>query len=164
MKFFSCSVFAIFLFFVSEVSARELQAKFQDWRVFKTARGDQDVCYVASVPIRRDGNYDRRGEPFFLVTNIQNDADEISVASGFVYSDKSNIEVSFSSKKFYLFPYKAMAWANDKSDDINIIKELQKHDDFVVTGIAYDGKIATDIYSLVGFKLAYEKMKQICKN
>ena len=57
-----------------------------------------------------------------------------------------------------------MAWANDKNDDIDIIKEMQKHEDMVVTGIARDGKIATDTYSLIGFGQAYAKMKQTCKD
>jgi hypothetical protein len=156
--------FTPFLLLICDVRAAELQGKFQDWSIFKTKREDRSICYLASVPIKRDGNYDKRGEPFFLVTNIQNDADEISIASGFIYSDKSNVEISFSSKKFYLFPYKALAWADSRSDDLDIIKELQKHDDFVVTAIARDGKIAADIYSLVGFSKAYEKMKQICKD
>ena len=73
------SFVVLFLFFGIDLQAQELQAKFQDWNVFKTERGDKTVCYVASLPIKRDGNSDKRGEPFFLVTNIENDADEISV-------------------------------------------------------------------------------------
>lgn len=150
-------------FFASTIFAQELQAKFQDWNVFKVERGDKTVCYLASIPIKRDGNYDKRGEPFFLVTNIENDADEISVSSGFIYNQKSNVEVSFGSKKFYLFPYKTLAWANDKIDDIDIIKELQRHEDVNIGGVAYDGKISSDVYSLIGFAQAYNKMKNVCK-
>ena len=73
------SFVVLFLFFGIDLKAQELQAKFQDWNVFKTERGDKTICYVASLPIKRDGNSDKRGEPFFLVTNIENDADEISV-------------------------------------------------------------------------------------
>ncbi len=163
IKYFLITIAATSIF-AGEVLAQELQAKFQDWNVFKNERGDQIVCYTASIPIKREGNYDKRGEPFFLVTNIENHADEISSSSGFNYNKKSDVEISFGSKKFYLFPYKAMAWANDKNDDIDIIKEMQKHEDMVVTGIARDGKIATDTYSLIGFGQAYAKMKQTCKD
>lgn len=159
----SCRFFALFFFCSSDSFAQELQSKFHDWNVFKTERGDRVVCYAASTPIKRDGNYDKRGEPFFLVTNIENDADEISVSSGFIFNKKSDVEASFGSKKFYLFPYKTMAWANDKNDDIDVIKEMQKHEEMVVTGIARDGKIAKDTYSLIGFANAYESMKKICQ-
>lgn len=152
------------LLFPSPIFAQELQAKFQDWNVFKNNRGDITMCYMASIPIKREGNYDKRGEPFFLVTNIENDADEVSSSSGFFYNKKSNVEISFGSKKFYLFPHKTLAWANDKNEDIDIIKEMQKHEDLIISGVANDGKTASDTYSLIGFVQAYAKMKQICKD
>lgn len=154
----------IFALFSADAFAQELQGKFQDWSVFKTQRGDRVVCYAASLPIKREGNYDKRGEPFFLVTDIENDADEISVSSGFLYGKNSDVEVSFGSKKFYLFPYKAMAWANDKNEDIDIIKEMQKRTDIIVTGIETSGRIAVDTYSLLGFAESYEKLKQLCED
>ena len=152
----------LIIMFSAEISAQELQEKFHDWNVFKAKRGDKTICYSASTPIKNNGNYDKRGEPFFLVTDIEDDADEISASSGFFYNKTSNVEISFGSKKFYLFPYKNMAWANDKNDDIDIIKEMQKSSDMIVTGIANDGKIAIDTYSLIGFKESYEKMKKSC--
>jgi hypothetical protein len=157
-------LFLMLCCFSGNVFAQELRAKFQDWNVFKTERGEKVICYVASTPIKHSGSYNKRGEPFFLVTNIENDADEISVSSGFIYDKKSDVEVSFGSKKFYLFPYNSVAWANDKNDDIDVIKEMQKHGDMVVSGVARDGKTASDIYSLIGFAQGYLKMKQICKD
>jgi hypothetical protein len=62
-----------------------------------------------------------------------------------------------------LFPYKAMAWANSKSDDIDIIKEMQKNSDLVMSGAARDGKIAIDSYSLIGFSHAYKEMNRVCE-
>ncbi len=152
----------LLMFLSSPLEAQELKAKFQDWNVFRAERGDQVVCYVASTPIKRDGNYDKRGEPYFLVTNIMNDADEVSASSGFLYKKKSDVEVSFGSKKYYLFPYLSVAWANDKNDDIDIIKEMQRAEEFVVTGVTRDGRRSNDTYSLVGFLQAYAKMKEVC--
>ena len=119
--------FLILIFFISPVFGEEIspplgslgdspwQEKFQDWSLFKTNRGDQIVCYLASTPIKTRGSIRNRGESFFLVTNIKNDADEISTASGFIYKNDSDVELSFGSKKFYLFPYKILAWAHEKS-------------------------------------------------
>lgn len=148
----------------SQAYSQELQARFQDWSVFKTERGDKVVCYIASTPIKSEGNFDKRGEPFFLVTNIDNDADEISTSSGFIYNKTSNVELTFGIKKYYLFPYKTVAWANDKNDDADIIKEMQGNAEMIATGIARDGKIAVDTYSLIGFLHSYKKLKEICQN
>ena len=163
MKFLLILVSLISLAF-SQAYSQELQARFQDWSVFKTERGDKVVCYIASTPIKSEGNFDKRGEPFFLVTNIDNDADEISTSSGFIYNKTSNVELTFGIKKYYLFPYKTVAWANDKNDDADIIKEMQGNAEMIVTGIARDGKIAVDTYSLIGFVHSYKKLKEICQN
>lgn len=156
----------LFTFLASPAFSKEFQKQFQDWNLFKTDRGDQVICYLTSTPIRSNGNFDNphgRGEPFFLVTNIKNDADEISTASGFVYKSNSDVELSFGSKKFYLFPYKVFAWAHEKSADLDIIKEMQKNADMVVTGVSKNGKIIADTYSLIGFSQSYRKLKEICK-
>ena len=131
--------------------------------MFKSNRGDQLVCYLAATPIKSDSSFSNRGEPFFLVTNIENDADEISTTSGFIFKDNTNVELSFGSKKFYLFPYKILAWADDKKSDIQIIKEMQKNADMVVTSIAKNGKMSVDTYSLIGFSQSYKKLKKICR-
>lgn len=156
-------IFLSFIFLCKETLAQEVKLKFQDWRVIKENRGDQELCYMISTAIKSEGNYDSRGEAFFVVTDIINDADEISVSSGFYYNKNSDVEISFGSKKFYLFPYKGLAFANDKSNDIDIIKEMQKHPDMLISGVSNKGKIANDTYSLIGFSQAYKKMKEICK-
>lgn len=144
--------------------AQELQGSFQDWSVFKAKRSDKTICYMTSIPIKRIGDFQNNiGEPFFLVTNIVNNADEISVSFGFYYKEKSNVEISFGSQKFYLFPYKSTAWANDENEDINIIKQMKKNDDLVISAVSDKNKVFKDTYSLIGFSKAYLKMKQSCK-
>jgi hypothetical protein len=98
-----------------------------------------------------------------MVTNLVNDSDEISVSSGFIYKQTADVELSFGSKKFYLFPYESLAWANDNNDDIDIIKEMQRNEEVTITGTMRDNKTASDTYSLIGFAQAYAKLKEICK-
>jgi hypothetical protein len=144
--------------------AGELQAKFQDWSFFKTNRGDKEVCYIASAPIKKNNVFRRRGEPYFIVTNIKNDASEINVSSGFIYNKNYDVELSFYKRKFYLFPYRDNAWADSLDDDVEITKEMQRHEEMTVSGMTESGEIAVDIYSLVGFKKAYKAMHKTCNN
>ena len=143
--------------------AKDLKIIFKDWSVFKSDRGDSSVCYAVSIPIKKEGSFLYRGEPYLLVTNLVNDSDEISASSGFIYKQTSDIEMSFGSKKFYLFPHMSIAWANDSNDDIDIIKEMQKNEEVIITGTTRDNKTSSDTYSLIGFKQAYAKLKEICK-
>lgn len=165
LKFLICRlVFIGSTIFCLEGNSQELQEKIEDWSIFKNERGDRIVCYTAATPSKSTGSYIKRGEPFFVVTNLENDADEVSTSSGFIYNKNSDIEISFDSKKFYLFPYKSIAWANNKNDDIDIIKEMQKSQEMTITGIARDGKTAIDTYYLKGFAESYEKLKNICRD
>jgi hypothetical protein len=146
----------------SNLLAQELQGKFADWSVFTTDFGNKKICYMMSLPVKKDGNYNRRGEPYFLVTNSVDNIDEITVASGYVYKEGSEVELSFGLKKFNGFTYKSLAWANSKTDDIDIIKEMRRNLDVVVLGINKRNQYSSDTYSLIGFNHAYGKMKEAC--
>lgn len=136
---------------------------FKDWNLYKTKVGNADVCYVLSIPIENTESIIDRGESYYVVTRIADDADEITASSGFMYRKNSDAEISFGSRKFYLFTFRAIAWAYNKNDDIEIIKEMQKSDDFIITSYTRSGKIIGDRYSLIGFNKAYVKLKEICK-
>ena len=157
------TLFVIF-FTSSNLLAGELQAKFQDWSVFKTNRGDKEVCYIASAPVKKNNVFRRRGEPYFIVTNIKNDASEINVSSGFIYNKNYDVELSFYKRKFYLFPYRDNAWSDSLDDDVEVTKEMQRHEEMTVTGMTESGEMSVDIYSLVGFKKAYKTMRKLCNS
>ncbi len=142
--------------------AQEMQGKFADWGVFTADFGRKKICYMMSLPIKKDGNYYRRGEPYFLVTNSVDNIDEINISSGYIYKEGSEIELSFGLKKFNGFTYKNLAWANSKTDDIDIIKEMRRNLDVVVLGINKKNQYSSDTYSLIGFNQAYGKMKEVC--
>lgn len=125
-------------------------------------KNHKKVCYMISLPIKKDGNYYRRGEPYFLITNSVDNIDEITIASGYTYKEASEVELSFGLKKFNAFTYKSLAWANSKTDDIDIIKEMRRNLDVVVLGINKKNQYSSDTYSLIGFNQAYGKMKEVC--
>ena len=160
--FKSLAVFLVLINFASAKSTGAISTD-QDWSLFKIEQGGQEICYVVSIPIEYSKFHKKRGKSFFMVTKTTNDADEISTSSGFFYKDNSNLELSFGSKRFYLFPHKNYAWAMDKNEDIAIIKEMQKQDDFIITAIDQNNKIVSDRYSLIGFNQAYQKMRKECQ-
>jgi hypothetical protein len=152
------------LLFANHALAQDLQGKFQDWSVFKANRGDKVLCYIMSLPIKSVKRQGKVGESFLVITDVENDADEVSVSSGVNYHDKSNVELSFGAKKYDLLPNKSRAWAYDKNDDIEIIKQMQQNSDLVVSAISDIDENLSDTYSLIGFSDAYSKMKEVCNN
>jgi hypothetical protein len=164
MNFFRFFILFL-LFFQLQARAGDLQVKFQDWGFYKTNRGDKTLCYVMSSPIKSIGdNKKPRGDSFFIVTNIENGADEVSISSGINYHETSDVELSFGVKKFNLLSDKARAWSYDKDYDIDIIKQMQQSADVIVSAISVINENVSDTYSLIGFVDAYKEMKKTCKN
>jgi hypothetical protein len=154
----------IFLFNNSLAQNTELQAKFLDWSVFKSKMKEQTSCYLISLPIKRSGNYEQKEESYFIVTNINNDIDEISVHSGTNYQEDSQVKLYFDSKLFYLNIYLNKAWANNKDEDNKIIKQLQKNAEMTIVSNLTPNITIKDTYSLIGFLQAYKKMKELCNS
>lgn len=138
-------------------------AKFKDWSVHKIKTSNYKSCYSLSLPFATKGNKVKRAQPFFTVMNVDNDADEITFSSGFYFKENIDIELAIGNKKFFLFPFKNYGWTYSKNDDIDIIKEMQKNDEFLITYYNKSNKIVIDKYSLIGFRESYFKLKEICK-
>ncbi|MFT6106612.1 MAG: hypothetical protein ACJA0S_000670 [Rickettsiales bacterium] len=142
---------------------QELKGKFADWSIFVYDNGNKKICYMTSLPIKKNGNYYQRGEPYFLVTNSNDNIDEITISSGYNYKEFSEVELSFGLKKFNIFTYKNLSWSNSKTDDIDIIKEMKRNLDIVVKGLNKKNEYSSDTYSLIGFNQAFRKMKEACQ-
>lgn len=144
-------------------SDAKIQAKYLTWNIFKTKRGRRDICYIISKPVDGAGAIYKRGDPYFVVTKIKNNADEINIVSGFEYKENFDPEISFGQRKFYLQTHMNRAWTNSRKDDIEIIKEMQKNEEVIFTSSTKDDFIISDTYSLIGFRQAYFKMRKLCQ-
>ena len=152
------------IFYCPSISAQTLRASFINWNLFTTEYQDKKICYLVSLPVERRGNYYHRGEPYILITNIDNNSEEVSISSGYFYKKNSEVELSFGLEKIGLFTYDDLAWAYNSVEDIEIIKQMRKSQSVVVSGIKYDESYSQDTYSLIGFTKAYYKMKEVCYN
>lgn len=139
-------------------------AVFKDWTVFTTIQGNKTLCYIASLPFQKDGNYRKRGEPFFTVTRVKkNTFNEVNATSGYIYKIGKDVEIEIDQKKFVLFPYEERAWASNRSEDIAIVNKMKSGLKMKVTGYSTLGTHSIDTYSLRGFTEAYNKMVSLCK-
>lgn len=136
----------------------------KDWTLFKVKINNKEICYIASLPIKKEGNYKRRGEPYVIVTREKGaDYDEVSLSSGFLYDPDRDIEVSILKRKFPMFSNEEKAWTYDRNDDVEMVKQMKAGAKMYVLGYSKAGTMANDTYSLIGFNEAYEKMINLCK-
>ena len=162
-------VIAIFtvlsVFNVQNSFAVEPEAIFKDWSVFKIKQDNKDICYIASTPINREGNYRKRGEPFATIIRVKgSNYDEVNFSSGYIYGKEKNVEIAIKNKKFVLFTYEERAWASDKEADSEIIKEMKNGYKMTLQGYSTMNTYSKDTFSLLGFTDAYNKMVSLCSN
>ena len=163
MRVMSLLVVSAALFVFSPAYAQQLDNVYGDWSVFTIKQSNKKVCYIASAPKKKTGNYRKRDEPYVLITHIKGNVDEASTSSGYPYKKGSEVNFSIGRKKYKLFTKGELAWAYDTAEDATIVKSLKKGMKLMVKGTSLKGTYSNDTYSLKGFTKAYNRMKALCK-
>ncbi len=138
---------------------------FGDWSAFKFFEDGNPACYMASQPIKDEGDYTRRGDIYALVTHrpAENRRDEVSFLAGYTFKDDSTVEVTIGSLKKQLFTKGDSAWAADSETDGELVQAMVRGNRMIVKGISSRGTTTTDTYSLSGFTKAHRTISEACK-
>lgn len=137
---------------------------YKNWTLFKTVEKGKEICYIASLPIEKEGDYKKRGESYAMVMREKGaQCDEVSISSGFIYDPDRDVEISILKRKFPLFSNDEKAWTYDMNDDIEIVKQMKLGAKMYVLSYSKSGNRANDTYSLIGFNDAYNAMISLCK-
>lgn len=145
---------------------QQQEGSFDDWRVLTMQEKTGKVCYVTSVPTKKEGNVTKRDQPYAMVTAWGKGATEVSVASGYPYKVDKSIELVIDdTAKYQLFSNKKVAkiaWANSTAEHRKIVDRMLKGTRMAVHGTSQSGATSQDGYSLKGFAKAYKTMKELC--
>lgn len=149
----------ISLFIANSASAQTLDSKHGDWEVYKHGT----TCYMASTPVKEDGNWSKRGQPYALINYKKGGTDEINITSGYPYKPNLTLDVKVNGKAFALFVDGEHAWAKNPASDKAIVAALKNGSEMVVKGVSAKGTYSTDTYSLKGTGAAYKRMVEVCR-
>lgn len=145
-----------------DADAQQADKTFKDWTVYTTTLQGKKTCYAATFPKKKQGNYKKRDEPYFIVTRIRGNTYEISTYSGYPYRSGSNVSLNIEGTKFSLFTKGERAWASSAGMDNDIVAHMRKKSNMSVQGTSQLGTYSKDTYSLMGFSAASERMDSIC--
>lgn len=149
----------ISLLFSSSVAAQTLDQNFKDWSVFR----HQGSCYIASAPVKQQGNYTKRGQPYLLVVHKNATTDEVNTSGGYPYAANTPVLATIDGQQIKLFSKDETAWATDAAQDVLLVDALKKGSEITIRGTSRRGTWSEDTYSLTGFSDAYQRMKALCK-
>lgn len=136
----------------------------RDWNVYTYEDEDGMVCYIASEPIKEEGNYTRRGPAAVLVAKfpIEPPNEQVSVQPGYSFKDGSLVEVDIDNRDFELFTRGEHAWAQTSEEDQRLIDAMRRGREMTVRGTSTRDTFSLDTYSLLGFTAAYNEMSDAC--
>ncbi|MBL8644367.1 MAG: hypothetical protein JNK21_10580 [Rhodospirillaceae bacterium] len=134
------------------------------WTAYTYQEDGKNVCYIASKPIKSEGNYKTRGEVLALVTHRpgENANDVVSIVAGYAYQPDSDVSVQVGSRKFTFFSFGERAWARDTQTDKTAVQAMIKGNSLSVRGTSSRGTPTVDTYSLQGFGAAYKAIGDAC--
>lgn len=137
---------------------------YQHWSAFTFQEDGSKVCYMASEPQKEQGDYDKRGDVYAMVTHRpgQGTEDVVSFVIGYPFKEDSRVSVDIDGKTFTLFTHNDTAWAPDKQTDEALVQAMIKGRRMVVDGTSKRDTETTDTYSLIGFTKAHQAIDQAC--
>ncbi|WGF88847.1 invasion associated locus B family protein [Marinivivus vitaminiproducens] len=136
---------------------------YRDWNVYTATVDGRFNCYIASVPKKEEGSYQRRDPAAVLVTRVKGSTtDEVSVRSGYPYNQNSTVALQIGNQRWDLFTQGETAWASTSDEDRAIIGAMRAGTDMTARGTSQRNTFSLDTYSLLGFTAAYESMTQTC--
>jgi invasion protein IalB len=134
------------------------------WTAYTYQEDGKSVCYMASKPIKSEGNYKSRGEVLALVTHrpAESATDVVSIVAGYPYQADSDATVQIGTRKFMFFTFGERAWARDNQTDKTVVQAMVKGNSVSVRGNSTRGTPTVDTFSLQGFGAAYKAINDAC--
>ena len=136
----------------------------RQWITFEFDEEGNRVCYMASRPVKEEGNYTRRGDVYALVTHrpALGSFGVVSFVAGYTFRENEPVTVVIDGdQRFTLFSVDDNAWAED-ADDPRLVDAMKAGVELVVQGTSSRGTLTTDTYSLLGFTAAFNEISRSC--
>ena len=149
----------------SAANSRKSLGTFGDWTAYKMEENGEKVCYMASVPQKKEGNYKKRGEVFLIISHrpAKKTFNTVSLTAGYDYKKDSSVSVQIDKKpEVELFTDHDTAWAATDAEDKKLVSMMRAGDKAVFKGTSSRGTLTTDTFSLKGFTKAANAIDKAC--
>jgi hypothetical protein len=145
-------------------AAEELLGKFHDWDAVATTQGKSKLCYIAGLPQKSEGKYDKRGEASVIISHwpAQRRFNVVEINAGYEYRKDSDVMVQIGSHDFRLFTKGSSAWTESPAQDDAVTGFMKAGTTMIVIGTSSHGTKTTDTYDLSGITAAMAAIDKAC--
>ena len=164
MRFLIAALVASIVSSVSPVSAKQI-GTFKDWLAYAEGKGKSRTCWIYSEPIKDVGKYKKRGRIYSMVIHAQGGkvTNQVQFTAGYTFKKGSTVRVMIGRRKFELFTDADTAWAQNRKDDVTIVRAMRSGAQMIVNGISSRGTRTKDTYSLSGISAAHKAIGKACR-
>jgi invasion protein IalB len=160
------AVLAAVAFSPAPAGAAELIEISGDWQAFTaTDEKGRRICFAGSHPVKSEGNYTKRGEPFLLVTHWPADDvfGEVRFDAGYPIKEGSRVTLTSGGTTVRMSRLAGeSAWADSTNDDKALVAAIRAGTTLIVKGISSRGTHTTDTFSLKGSSAALKAIDRVC--
>lgn len=134
--------------------------KFDAWVAYSYQSGDGKVCYVLSVPAKKDPANVDHGDNYFVVTKYpgQNVSLEPQAMFGFDLRAGSAVSVVIDGKSFPMYFKGKGAWLENAAQEPTLVAALKAGRTMEVDATSARGTAIKHTYSLIGVTAALNRI------
>lgn len=145
-------------------AADEVLGKFDGWDAVATTQGKSKLCYVAGLPQKSEGKYDKRGEVSVIISHwpAQRRFNVVEINAGYEYKKDSDVVVQIGDRTFRLFTKGSSAWTESPAADEAVTGFMKAGSTMIVVGTSSHGTKTTDTYDLSGMTAAMHAIDKAC--
>jgi invasion protein IalB len=138
--------------------------QFKDWGTYSYQSDKGKVCYVMSVPKKKEPADLNHGDIFFFVTQKpgQNVAFEPQFIAGYDLQDKSQVTVKVGDKSYVMFTRGKSAWLQNAAEEPQLVAAMKGGANMTVDAKSGRGNATHYEFSLSGITDALKSIND-CK-
>jgi len=160
-KFLTAIVLSIALTSAALAQSPTLIKQFNAWGAYSYNGPNGKVCYILSVPTRKEPGNVNHGDIFFLISQRpgQNISYEPQAMMGYPLQEASKVTVTVDGRNFVLFTRNESAWVENAAEEPALVNAMRAGSSMSVKATSRRGTNTNYTYSLSGVTAALSEIQ-----
>ena len=160
-KLVSAIVLSIALTGAAMAQSPTLIKQFNAWGAYSYTGPNGKVCYILSLPIRKEPDNVNHGDIFFLVSQRpgQNISYEPQAMMGYPLQANSKVTVTVDGRNFVLFTQDDSAWVENAAEEPALVSAMRAGSSMSVKAVSRRGTNTSYTYTLTGVTAALNEIQ-----
>ncbi len=160
-KFVSALILVIAMTGVASAQSPTRIKQFNAWGAYSYNASNGKVCYILSLPTRKEPTNVDHGDIFFLISQRpgQNISYEPQAMMGYTLKEGSKVTVNVDGRDFTLFSKDDSAWVENAAEEPALVSAMRAGSTMTVKATSRRGTNTSYTFSLSGVTAALDEIK-----